>query len=520
MSKEPDKKTVRFSMMKGDPPPKPRASGSTSKQPPSKPPPAYESKTKPKDKAESSKKAESKGKAEPSRKAEPRKDSKPTSAPPSYKSKASAAPDYKKTPGKEYDPWEAAKAAAHKSGSKVEAESSKGSKYSHTSSRQSVEASSSRQDSRRSHSSHQSSAVASSMRSPTKSFRDCSITMAVDVSASTRGVRSIDMSLFQLGDLPYVDGPGDKIIYVEQQVVSTIHTELSDKAKQTMRIVPWSTYVQPILHAEDVGRLWPGGGTSPSNLCEDSASISALQKSSLWFLMTDGGIFEDEVHRFANAFSNVQLHGTACVVVIYDMRPPKPSHVNISVGYTVFAVAPHCLLLFHDMAQHELYILRAKGCFESLLSGCEIRSSRGMSQRQSTSGTADNPTWEELTRINYRDLVNLQIPDPHRLSRDEIALSDGSSVRINDVLRNKISDRASSRILSNKQDLASVLSTASSRGLDREAEGWLAHQRQSATKSGNRDSERNAQAGQSLLKNTRSEGHSSFNSLGGSSRRG
>ena len=356
--------------------------------------------------------------------------------------------------------------------------------------------------------------------------------MAVDVSGSTAGVESRDMSAPLLDPygqpIIYIDGPGKKIIEVEQQVVSTIHSELSSTAKQKMRIIPWDHEVLPILHAEEVEQLRPGGGTFPSCLCEDRDSVAYLQQSSLWFLMTDGGIDPEDVYSFSHAFSDIHLHGTACVVVIYDALPPRPSQVNISVGYTVFAVAPHCLLLFHDMKEHELYILRAKGCFESLLDGREIKSSRGMSQsqssssqRQSTSRTADEPRWEELTKISYGDLVKLQIPNPARLSRDEIALSDGSSVRVNDVLSSKVSERVSSKILSNEQDLNSLLSTASSRGMDRQAASWLANQRQSASSSGNRDSEKNVKAGQSLLSSAKSTGLSSLGGLGsGASRRG
>ena len=359
------------------------------------------------------------------------------------------------------------------------------------------------------------------MRSSTKAFRDCTIAMAVDVSGSTVGVRAVDVNSLDPSMPLYVDGPGKRIIEVEQQAVMTIHSELNSAAKQKMRIIPWDDEVHPILHAEDVELLSPGFGTSPSVLCEDRASIDYLQKSSLWFLMTDGGIVTDEVQRFSHAFSDIHLHGTACVVVIYDALPSRPSKVNISVGYTVFAVAPHCVLLFHDMVEHELYVLRAKGCFESLLKGREIKSSTGKSQSQSSSRMADEPTWKELTRINYRDLVNLQIPNPTRLSRDEIALSDGSSVRLNDVLSDKVSDRVSSKILSNEQDLNSVLSTASSRGLDHQAQGWLAHQRQAASNSGNKDKEKSVKAGQSLLSSAKSTGHSSLGALGGMpSRRG
>ncbi|KAL8793915.1 MAG: hypothetical protein Q9195_003534 [Heterodermia aff. obscurata] len=273
----------------------------------------------------------------------------------------------------------------------------------------------------------------------TKPFSECTITLAVDISGSTKG----------------------RTLLVEKQAVHTICSQLSETAKKEAKIVAWDHSVRSTVGVEDVNYLHSGGGTEPSNICSTESSISALRKSSLWFLMTDGEVTPHEVHKFANAVPNIQLHGTACVIIIFGHRPSMPRDVNVSVGYGVFAVAPHCLLLFHDTNTSEIFALRAKGCFEALLP------------------TEDGPpspldtTWADTPRIKYASLAPLHIPAPIPLATDHIALSDGTTVSFNDVLNNRIPEPVSARLFANEEDMATIVVTAGSRGQGRRAGAWL-----------------------------------------------
>lgn len=322
-----------------------------------------------------------------------------------------------------------------------------------------------------------------------KPFSDCTVTLAVDVSGSTAG----------------------RVLAVEKGAISTISSELAEPAKKAALIVPWSHRVYPTITLGGIRALEAKAGTQPSNLCYSQNSVTALQKSSLWFLMTDGQVYEHEIHKFANAVPDIQLHGTACVIIIFGRRPAMPKIINVSVGYSVFAVAPHCLLLFHDIMTEEVFALRAKGCFESLLPD-NIVEDQGIP-------IADQDTkWADVTRITYHDLAGLRIPNPIPLSTDHIVLSDGSRVNITNVLNNTIPEPVSARLFDNERDLTSVLTTAGSRGLGHRADAWLTSNQELAAATGDRRRQRSIQHGQRVQKASSSGGFASLAGLSRSSR--
>lgn len=192
---------------------------------------------------------------------------------------------------------------------------------------------------------HRTEASQQDHKSPNKLFKDCTITFAADVSGSTR----------------------NRVLDTEKHTILRIGSELNQPAKTEAQVVPWSTEVGRAVPLSGVTTLKSQALTNPSKLCSSRNSIESLQKSSLWCLMTDGFVDEDEVQRFANAVPDIQLHGTPCILIIFGWRPAKPLDVNISVGYPLLAVAPHSLVLFHDIVTDEVWPLAAKGCFEALL---------------------------------------------------------------------------------------------------------------------------------------------------------
>lgn len=344
-------------------------------------------------------------------------------------------------------------------------------------------------------------------------FSECTITLAVDISGSTAG----------------------PTLLVEKKAILSICSELTGPARKAAKVVGWDHSVRPTMEVGSVQTLNSGGGTTPSNICFTQSSISALRESSLWFLMTDGEVASREVHKFANAVPNIQLHGTACVIIIFGQRPPMPKDVNISVGYCVFAVAPHCLLLFHDTTTDEVYTLRAKGCFESLLPmeedpdtnvKAEIKEENNEDAKtkikikledQEMADAEEDTKWAEVTRIKYHDLATLRIPNPIPLSTDHIALSNGTTVSFNDVMNNRLPPHAYAQLFANERDMATIVTTAGSRGQSQQADMWLTSNTTTAGTDGHHGDR--IRRSHRMLTASTSGGHSTLGGLGGSSRR-
>lgn len=175
---------------------------------------------------------------------------------------------------------------------------------------------------------------------------DIPVTFAVDVSGSTKGA----------------------ILEREQTAISKICELLSHPRLCTQsKILPWSHRAKSPVAATDIERLSSRGGTDPSVLLDNSKSCSTLQRSNLWFLLTDGDIDKPYIHKFANAIPRAGIHGTACVIILFGYASDSPYDCNITVGLSVFAVAPHSIFLFHDVKSDRLFVLQGKGCFLDLL---------------------------------------------------------------------------------------------------------------------------------------------------------
>ena len=344
-------------------------------------------------------------------------------------------------------------------------------------------------------------------------FNECTITLAVDISGSTAG----------------------RTLAVEKSAILNICSELTEPARKDAQIVAWDNSVRPTMDVRSIHTLYSGGGTTPSSICSTRSSIAALRKSSLWFLMTDGEVTSYEVHKFANAVPNIQLHGTACVIIIFGKRPPMPKDVNISVGYCVFAVAPHCLLLFHDTITDEVFALRAKGCFETLLPleeepdtpiKSELKAENNQDEwkpamkrqwaENEPVNTEEDTKWAEVTRIKYHDLATIRIPNPVPLSTDHIVLSNGTTVSYDDVMNNRLPQPVSAQLFASDRDMATIVTTAGSRGHSQRADRWLTSN--STTAGADEYHADRIRRSHRILTESTSGGHSTLNGLGVPSR--
>ncbi|KAF8253217.1 hypothetical protein K440DRAFT_657722 [Wilcoxina mikolae CBS 423.85] len=275
-------------------------------------------------------------------------------------------------------------------------------------------------------------------------FSESRTSFAVDISGSTAG----------------------KIMHEERAVVREICDQFSSTAKQKTKILPWNHKPHSILSYQQITHLSSAGGTDPTILNSDNSFKLALRDSTLWFLLTDGLIEPPVIKEFALGIGNKGLHGTACVIILFGNKNQSPVECNTSVGLSVFAAAPDCLFLFHDITTSTPYIFQCKGCFLSLLP-------------QGTENPILSPDtrWHHLPQINYRDLARLDIPAPRKLGYKELALHDGKVVSLDDLYSDRLDEAVVNEILSNDDDLKSVLLTSSSRGLGDNAERWVSTKR-------------------------------------------
>lgn len=275
-------------------------------------------------------------------------------------------------------------------------------------------------------------------------IREATVAFAVDVSASTRG----------------------SVITTEKALISRISKRMSGKSQVLSTILPWSGVSHPPVGLVGVSSLEPQSGTRPVVVLNDVNHLDALSKSSLWLLLTDGRVSEEDRVQFAKRFPATQLHGKPCIAAIVhsQRRHRGPAHFNISVGVPVYAISPNCIYLFCDDKSNDIFILQAKGVFKSLLKG------------------AANPvinmatTWDTLPRLSLDDLVKVIIPPPKNLESGQIALQDSFVINMDDILNNKLSTQAVDQILANDDNLSSVLMTMQTRNQQNAFQDWIVQQ--------------------------------------------
>jgi hypothetical protein len=275
-------------------------------------------------------------------------------------------------------------------------------------------------------------------------FTSCKTAFAVDVSTSTTG----------------------PILYRETSALSMIYDLFDTRAKTEAKVLPWCGQALQPLSMKDLHKLKPKLGTEPDVLNRDPLHAKILQHSRLWFLFTDGFIEPDQVAKFAEGLCGNSMHGTACVIILFGHCPSRPLDCNISVGQAVFAVAPNCLFLYHAVGMEQLYLLQAKGCFKALLP-------KGVDELLLELGTS----WDDLPRMLYSDLAQVNIPAPQKLGRDDILLHDNKIVNLEDLYCDRLEPGLTESIFEIDDDLKSILLNAHNRGRRNEVGSWVAKQR-------------------------------------------
>lgn len=274
---------------------------------------------------------------------------------------------------------------------------------------------------------------------PVVPYREADIAIAVDVSGSTHGM----------------------ILDSEKQAVQEICAHLDPTCE--INILPWRSDALGPVALKDADTLSSSGGTNPDALISSPACRSILQRSKLWFLMTDGIIEDFLIRRFASNLTAHSLHGTACIIAVFGTVRLPPSSCNLSVGLSVFGVTPHCLFLYVDAYARQTYILQTKGCFSQLLPQGVENSTLGPEVR-----------WVDLARMSLEDLARIDIPIPQQLNQDEILLQDNTRVNLTNLLSRPLDDDGMMTcLMENDDNLKTIMLAAQTRGSGPQLQQWL-----------------------------------------------
>lgn len=107
-------------------------------------------------------------------------------------------------------------------------------------------------------------------------------------------------------------------------------------------------------------------GTEPSSILRQMTALDTIRKSDVWFLLTDGEIWDADVHRLADLALDAGVLNVPLVFVITGALSQTPGSANISVGISFFASAQDTLILFKEIATGKIYVIAGKGCFAAL----------------------------------------------------------------------------------------------------------------------------------------------------------
>ncbi|KAI9766512.1 MAG: hypothetical protein M1840_006469 [Geoglossum simile] len=285
--------------------------------------------------------------------------------------------------------------------------------------------------------------------------------------------------LQSLGSVPIcvaVDRSGSTYgttLETEIAVVQDICRLRSPASKHPIRLLPWcDKTLAPISLPEgtaEMQSLQGSGGTNPSVLYSSTACLQALQESGIWFLLTDGQIYDNLVEDFALKTAKAGLHNKACVIIVFDHSTSgPPSSCNISVGIAAYAVAPDCLFLFHDIPTGIVKIMQAKGRFKELLP---------MENQEHVQPLLNKyTTWADLPRVSYEDLSRIKLSSVRALGEQELALPSGLVVTMPDLLSGKADQKIVEQIVKDDDNLKSVVLASMTRGTGKDLEAWLLSQ--------------------------------------------
>ncbi|KAF2129438.1 hypothetical protein P153DRAFT_19774 [Dothidotthia symphoricarpi CBS 119687] len=113
------------------------------------------------------------------------------------------------------------------------------------------------------------------------------------------------------------------------------------------------------------------GGTTPSEILQNPTALDAIKSSDVWYLLTDGEVYDGEVNRLAEQADEFGILGVPLVFLIVSHCGLPPSQTDISVGISFFASSQDTLILFKETNTGKMYVIAGKGCFTPLSAGVQ-----------------------------------------------------------------------------------------------------------------------------------------------------
>ncbi|SCV25250.1 uncharacterized protein FFB14_00143 [Fusarium fujikuroi] len=273
------------------------------------------------------------------------------------------------------------------------------------------------------------------------SFRQSKICICVDVSGSTYG----------------------PALTAEIKAVKQVCSLIPQSMYENITIIPWNDASERPRSLSQIHTLESGGGTDPNVLLEDPECRLLLQEADFWFLMTDGEIDSSVVRQFARNLTDYGMHGKACIVSVFGEKLMKPSHCNITVGLSVFAVSPHVVFMYTDIDTSKTTLLSTKGCFSNLLP---------VGKRNPTLDYDTN--WSDLPLVSYENLTRISVPRAQKVEKDELILHGNTRVNINNLVsRETIDEDLMRQIMLNEDNIKTIALTAKLRGESDKLTKWL-----------------------------------------------
>jgi hypothetical protein len=126
---------------------------------------------------------------------------------------------------------------------------------------------------------------------------------------------------------------GGSVLRAEAAFAEAVYKAGEGSNASQSAVTKWGTSCDdPTKNWDKVKWISNGGGTRPSQILINSLSLSAIRTSDIWFLITDGEVWEQEVHDLARLGLNEGIFACPTVFVITSAAiRSAPSTVDVSV---------------------------------------------------------------------------------------------------------------------------------------------------------------------------------------------
>ncbi|XWV25711.1 hypothetical protein QJ857_gp0038 [Tupanvirus soda lake] len=183
------------------------------------------------------------------------------------------------------------------------------------------------------------------------------------------------------------------VLDVETNFVRSFFPELT----KTPKFVAWDDQSNNIVN---ISTLRPSGGTDPSCIFQNTATLDTIHDTEVAIIITDGEIGIHEINSFSRCMTNHGAHLKAIIGVIVGRRTDvktgilkKPTDIGVSV--LAPAMLSNGCILFHNW--NDTYVMSACGAFKTTWNPTDIE---------------NGITWNDLTKLNISQIVDVIVPIP------------------------------------------------------------------------------------------------------------